>query len=65
MINRIPFLPDPLFSLATDIATIWIHGQRAVRLTLGLAAMLSGRNAIVLSVLDIDRPAIFLVSQPR
>jgi hypothetical protein len=59
MSNRIPLVPEPIFSLATDIAGIWIRGGKYAKVVIGLGSA-SAAIAASLSFWDFDRPAKFL-----
>ncbi len=58
MSNR-PFVPEPIFSLATDIASIWIRGTTHSRYAIALGVALAALAAAS-AFWNLDRAAQFL-----
>jgi O-antigen/teichoic acid export membrane protein len=58
------FIPEPFFSLATDIASAWIRGRRASRLTLMSAGVLGAAAGLLHALVPKAHPfdAIFGVA---
>jgi hypothetical protein len=59
MSNRISLVPEPIFSLATEIASIWIRGNRYLRLAIGFATGLAAAAGILWFVWNLHRIAQF------
>jgi hypothetical protein len=58
--TRIPFVPEPIFSLATDVAGIWIRGNRYSRLAIAIVAPLGATAGALSFIWHIARLAQFL-----
>ena len=46
MNSRIPFIPEPIFSFATDVAGVWIRGSKYAKVIIGLAIALAATAAV-------------------
>jgi hypothetical protein len=58
MNSRIPFIPELIFSFATDIAGVWIRGSKYAKIAIGFAIALAAAAAVS-SFFDSVRAAQF------